>query len=143
MTTPDFEIRPSLTLLVLIIGSHSAVGWVLWSMQNSARLLLPIVIGSAIFYGLRDGLKRLPQSICRVWLDTEGWHWQLRDGRQQGPFRLHSLSRVDARFIRLSLNGGVFPQHLLLTSGMIGAEAFRHLQVFLRWSSDKHQASGK
>ncbi len=143
MKVPDFEVRPSMLLLMLIMFSHAAVGWVTWIEFASLRWLLPVVMVSATFYGLRDGLKRLPQSICRVWLDSEGWYYQLRDGRQLGPLRLHSFSRVDTRFIRLSLARRGLPLHVLLTPAMIGPEAFRHLQVFLRWAPDKHQAVGK
>lgn len=106
--------------------------------------LSPVVLGSAIFYLLRDGLRYLPGSIQQVWLAENGWHWRHRDGREAGPYPLHSLSRVDARFIRLSFSlPRRLPRHLLLTRDMVGSESFRKLQVFLRWAGDKNQSLGK
>ena len=140
MWTPDFTLRPSVALSLLILLTHGAVLLALQQVGGSLVWLAPVVLASAAFHVLRDGLRRLPQSVEQVWLAEDGWHWRLRNGRQEGPFPLHSLSRVDARFIRLSFaRPRRWPFHLLLTAGMIGPDPFRQLQVFLRWAADKNQ----
>lgn len=144
MWTPDFSLRPSVGLSLLILLTHGAVLLALQQMGGVLMWLVPLVLISAGFYLLRDGLRRLPYSIERIWLADDGWYWRQRNGRQSGPFVLHSLSRVDARFIRLSFSRPWrWPCHVLLTAGMIGPAPFRRLQVFLRWAADKHQLTGR
>lgn len=139
MWTPDFSLRPGIGLCLLILLTHGAVLGVLWQLGGSLWLLLPLVLASAGFHLLRDGLGWLPGSVVQVWLAADGWHWRQRNGQAQGPFRLHSLTRVDSRFIRLSFaRPGRWPRHLLLSAGTIDPEPFRQLQVFLRWAGDKN-----
>ncbi len=144
MWTPEFSLRPSAGLSLLILLTHGAVLLALQQLGGVLMWLAPLVLISAGFHLLRDGLRRLPHSIEQVWLADDGWHWRQRNGQQAGPFTLHSLSRVDARFIRLSFSRPRhWPRHLLLTAGTIGPESFRQLQVFLRWAGDKNQPLGR
>lgn len=144
MWTPDLSLRPSLGLSLLILLTHGAVLVALQQLGGHLLWLAPLVLISGSYYLLRDGLRRLPGSIERVWLADDGWRWCCRDGREAGPFPLHSLSRVDARFIRLSFSlPRRLPCHLLLTADMVGRQPFRQLQVFLRWAADKNQPLGK
>lgn len=144
MWTPDLSLKPSWVLTGLILLSHLAVVSVLFHLGGGWLWVAPLVIASALFYGLRDGCKCLPISINKVWLAEDGWHWALRNGQRAGPFQLHSQARVDAHFIRLSFRVPYrLPVHILLTAGMIGEQPFRQLQVFLRWAGDKNQPLGR
>ena len=144
MWTPEIELKPSLILSSLILLSHGAVAGVLLQLGSHFPWLIPLVLASATFHILQDGLKRLPRSVVRIWLDEKGWFWQRRDGAVAGPYQLHSRSRVDSRFIRLSFSRGLRgPAHILLTPAIIGHETFRQLQVFLRWAADKNQPLGR
>ena len=140
MWTPDFSLRPGIALCLLILITHGAAVFAIGQLGGMAWALLPLVAGSGIYYGLRDGLLLLPGSIVQVWLDDEGWHCRQRSGQIQGPFLVHSLTRTDSHFIRLSFaRSGRWPRHLLLSAGTLGADAFRQLQVFLRWAADRNQ----
>ena len=147
MWTPDLRLRASPGLSALILGLHGLALLALAQMGGGWLAWLPLVLASAVFQLLQTGLKRLPGSVQRVWLGPLGWHLQRRNGQQQGPFQLGSASRIDTRFIRLSLHPSGHPfarfflaRHLILTPFMIGADDFRRLQVFLRWSPEKNQA---
>lgn len=147
MWTPDLRLRASPGLAALIIFLHGLAVLALVQMGGGWLGWIPLVLASALFQLLQTGLKRLPGSVQRVWLGPLGWHLQLRSGRQQGPFQLGFASRIDTRFIRLSLHPSGRPfakffltRHLILTPAMIGTDNFRRLQVFLRWSPEKNQA---
>lgn len=144
MWTPDLRLGSSLGITLLIVLSHGAVLLALQQLGGKWIALMPLVLLQGGFYLLRDGLRRLPGSIERIWLADDGWHWRRRDGTEQGPFPLHSLSRVDARFIRLSFaRPRRLPCHQLLTAGMVGQEPYRQLQVFLRWADNRNQPLGR
>ncbi len=144
MWTPELELKASVPLTLLIVLLHGLAGMALVVAGGQWPLLLPVVVASGVFHLLRDGLKRLPGSVARLWLDADGWHLQRRDGQQQGPFLLGPASRIDTFFIRLSLcqTGSFRTRHLILTPAMIGTDAFRRLQVFLRWSPEVNQTGG-
>lgn len=144
MWTPDLRLGPSPGLSLLIGLGHGAVLLALYQLGGPWLVLMPVALGSGIFHVLRDGLRRLPGSVERIWLGDDGWYLRRRDGREIGPCALHSLSRVDARFIRLSFSRlrGV-ARHHLVTAGMVGAESYRQLQVFLRWASNCNQPLGR
>lgn len=99
-------------------------------------MLLPVVVTAMVFNVFKHGFLVLPRSIRRVWLTPLGWHIELNNKAQLGPYKLHGVSRLDARFIRLSFQQSLFKRkHVLVTPAMIGADSFRRLQVYLRWSS--------
>jgi len=142
--TPDLNIGASPALCWLILLTHGAVLAVLLQWQPYGIWLMPVVVVSAVWALLLHGLRWLPWSITRVWLDEDDWYCTSRNGARQGPLRLHPAARVDGRFIRLSLSRRRrWPLHLLLTVGTSGEEDLRQLQVFLRWAPDKDQAAGK
>lgn len=144
MWTPDLKIGASPALCGLILLTHGAVIAVLLQWQPYGIWLMPVAAVSLVWSILLHGLRCLPWSIRRVWLGDDGWYCERRSGVQEGPFRLHPASRVDGRFIRLSLaRPWRWPLHLLLTARTSGEEAFRQLQVFLRWAPDKDQAAGR
>lgn len=144
MWTPELELQGSVALALLIALLHGLAGVALVQAGGHWPLLIPLVVASGVFHILRDGLKRLPGSVQRIWLDADGWHLQRRDGQQQGPFVLGPASRIDSFFIRLSLRqpGRLGTRHLILTPAMIGPDQFRRLQVFLRWSPEVNQTGG-
>lgn len=147
MWTPELRLQASPGLSALIIALHGLALLALVQMGGGWLWWIPLMLISGIFHLFQTGLKRLPGSVQRVWLGPQGWHLQRRNGQQRGPFLLGSASRIDTRFIRLSLHhqGGMLARlwpahHLILTPAMIGADDFRRLQVFLRWSPEKNQA---
>jgi hypothetical protein len=145
--TPDLRLQASPGLTALILALHGLVLVALVSIGGGWYGWLPLVLASGIYQAWQTGLKQLRGSVQRVWLGHDGWWLERRDGRQSGPFQLGPASRIDTRFIRLSLHpaGGIInrllrTRHLILTPVMIGAEDFRRLQVFLRWHPEKNQA---
>ncbi|HEX4937081.1 MAG TPA: protein YgfX [Candidatus Kapabacteria bacterium] len=147
MWTPDLRLQASPGLSALILALHGLAALALVQMGGGWLWWIPLVLISGILHLFQTGLKRLPGSVQRVWLGPLGWHLQRRNGQQRGPFLLGSASRIDTRFIRLSLHhqGGMLARlwpahHLILTPAMIGNDDFRRLQVFLRWSPEKNQA---
>jgi len=145
--TPDLRLRASPAFAALILILHGLVLVALLTIGGGWNAWLPLVLVSALYQTWQTGLKQLRSSVVRVWLGVDGWWLQRKDGQQQGPLLLGSASRIDTRFIRLSLYpaGSLFTRwfltrHLIITPTMIGAEDFRRLQVFLRWYPEKNQA---
>ena len=121
---------------------HCSVCLALLQLPAVFLILLPVVALSCLVTVAKYGLLLLDHSVTGVWLAEKGWYIRLRNQQEQGPFALAPGSHLGSRSIRLSLQGGgLRKRHILLTRSSIGAEQFRRLQVFLRWSPDHQQAS--
>ena len=94
-----------------------------------------LVLISMLYAVSRQGLLKLGYSVRKIWLTPRGWMIEYQNRQRRGPFLLHSNTRLDRRFIRLSFRGRFFLNyHFIVTPTMVGPESFRRLQVFLRWS---------
>jgi hypothetical protein len=140
--TPDLTLRGSLGFALLIAALHGLVVVALLQLAGGWMLLIPLALASAAYQVLLVGVRRLPGSVQRVWLTPQGWCLQSRNGRQHGPYALDGATRLDTRFVRLSLvkPGGWYRRHLILTPAMLDHDSFRRLQVFLRWAPEKSRS---
>lgn len=141
MWVPDFTLKPSRYFVLLLVALHLSAAVALWMLPPLFLVLLPLLVVSMLLTVAKQGLLLLNRSVVRVWLGPRGWHVQYKNNEEEGPFILSGQSRLDSRFIRLSLvkNHG-HPRHVLITPAMTGQDTFRQLQVFLRWAPDKDQA---
>lgn len=148
----DVAVKPSLLLLGLlsIISILSCLGIGMMPIPLFFKLLVMIVIvGSSLYYTLRDGLLLLPWSWQRIQVSHLGQLTLTNKQGQQFTPDLAAASFIHPFLIILNLKKPRLQQQLL---GMAlpavtlfsekGCQQHRQLRVWLRWWKHEGDAAG-
>ena len=140
MWIPDLRLQPSPAFILVLSVLHVLTAIAVWMLPDVFLLLFPALLVSCLVTVSKHGLLLLKTSVVRVWLSEKGWYLECRDQRLVGPLMLSPATHLGSYTVRLSFSAGRQRRHILITPHMIGREAFRKLQVFLRWSANKQVA---
>lgn len=138
MKTLTVTVTASWRLAGLIAGMHgfaAAMFWLVPVPQWIAALLMPLFLGSAWYYLLRDGFRTLQHSLVALRLhDDCGCEFQTRAGVWHEAALLGS-SFVSPYLAVLNLRpaSGRIAKHLVILPDAVDSEDFRRLRVWLKW----------
>lgn len=133
-----YTIRPSRILIAILCASSLTLIFVLASLPFPAEWLVVagfIIVGSTVYFGIREGTLGRDDSCVAFRLEREGEvTLMLRNGQ-------HVLGKLSAggvitpflTMLNVSLGGEGRGRNILLLPDSMGATSFRHLRSVLRW----------
>lgn len=141
MKTLMIAAGPSRQLAGLVGGMHvfaAAMPWLVPTPYWLGMGLMPVVLGSAVYYLRRDCFRSLPHSLTALRLDEEGGcEFQARSGDWQSA-KLLGSSFVTPYLTVLNLEAGSwFARHLVILPDAVNADDFRRLRVWLKWRTER------
>lgn len=134
----DLQLRPSLTLVMLLAAAHILSLLLIWAMPIILTLQLAfslLLAASFLFHLRRDGLLAAPNSIIRLRF-SQDCHctYQTRDGTWFEAILLgSSLVTPWLNVLNLKPGGRWLSRHTVIFPDSADPEVRRKLRVLLRW----------